>query len=69
MIVETGTAHGGSAWFLGDMCELVGNGRVITVDIDADATPEHPRVTYIAGDSVAFSGCQARWYPDLRGRN
>jgi cephalosporin hydroxylase len=53
VIVETGTAHGGGAWFLGDMCELAGNGRVITVDIDADATPEHPRVTYIAGDSVA----------------
>jgi cephalosporin hydroxylase len=53
VIVETGTAHGGGAWFLGDMCELVGNGRVITVDIDADATPEHPRVTYVAGDSVA----------------
>jgi len=53
VIIETGTAHGGGAWFLGDMCELAGNGRVITVDIDADATPEHPRVTYIAGDSVA----------------
>jgi cephalosporin hydroxylase len=53
VIVETGTAHGGSALFMGDMCELLGRGRVITVDIEAKATPEHPRVTYVAGDSVA----------------
>jgi cephalosporin hydroxylase len=53
VIVETGTSHGGSALFIGDMCELVGQGRVITIDIDAKATPEHPRVSYVAGDSVA----------------
>jgi cephalosporin hydroxylase len=53
VIVETGTAFGGSALFLGDMCEIVGHGHVITIDIKATPRPEHPRVRYVTGDSVA----------------
>jgi cephalosporin hydroxylase len=53
-IVETGTRFGGSALFLADMCELVGCGRVVTVDIAHEAgRPEHPRISYVRGSSVA----------------
>lgn len=34
-IIETGTNQGGSAHFLGSMCELLGHGRVVTIDIEA----------------------------------
>lgn len=33
-IIETGTAYGGSALFYASLLELLGNGRVITVDIE-----------------------------------
>jgi cephalosporin hydroxylase len=54
VIVETGTAFGGSALFLGSMCDLVGNGKVITIDVEGkDGRPEHERVQYITGSSTA----------------
>jgi cephalosporin hydroxylase len=52
VIIETGTRFGGSAMFLAHLCDLIGHGEVITVDIDADAQPSHPRVTYIEGSST-----------------
>jgi cephalosporin hydroxylase len=53
LIVETGTHRGGSALFLATICELVGHGRVISVDLKpVEATyPKHPRLTYIGGVS------------------
>jgi cephalosporin hydroxylase len=57
-IIETGTYWGGSALFLASVCEMLGHGEVITVDIrpiaESQATrPAHPRITYIEGSSVA----------------
>jgi cephalosporin hydroxylase len=57
-IVETGTYWGGSALFLASVCEMIGHGEVITVDIrpiaESQATrPAHPRITYVEGSSVA----------------
>ena len=51
LIVETGTRFGGSAVFLGDMCQLLGHGQVVSIDIHADCAPPHDRVTYVTGDS------------------
>lgn len=51
-IIETGTAHGGSALFFADMLELTGKGKVISIDIAAHLTPPHPRVIYIKGSSI-----------------
>lgn len=55
VIVETGTAEGGSAHFLADLCDLVGHGRIVTVDINhpLDRLPKHDRITYVTGSSVA----------------
>ena len=53
LIVECGTADGGSAWFLAGVCDLLGHGRIVTVDInDSPLRPEHPRITYLRGSST-----------------
>jgi cephalosporin hydroxylase len=52
LIVETGTCLGGSAFFFGSLCDLMGRGEVISIDIAARGTMPHPRVTYIAGSST-----------------
>jgi cephalosporin hydroxylase len=53
VIVETGTAFGGSALFLASMCDLLDHGRVITIDLqEFEGRPEHPRVEYVAGSST-----------------
>lgn len=55
VIVECGTAKGGSALFLASMCDLIDCGRVITIDVWEPPEPrrEHERITYMAGSSVA----------------
>lgn len=53
VIIETGTAFGGSALYLGDALERAGGpGMVISIDIEPDHLPaRHPRVRYIRGKS------------------
>jgi cephalosporin hydroxylase len=53
LIVETGTAHGGSALYLATLCDLLGAGRVVSVDaVERAGLPRHPRVTYLVGSST-----------------
>jgi cephalosporin hydroxylase len=52
LIVETGTAAGGSALYLASICDLQGHGRVITIDIeDRPDKPRHRRIEYVSGRS------------------
>jgi cephalosporin hydroxylase len=56
-IIETGTAHGGSAYFLADLVQLLGlDTKVITIDIEGAKTfpnrPYHEKIEYILGSSV-----------------
>lgn len=53
LIIETGTAEGGSALFLASVCQLLGRGEVLTIDKDAGERPRHDRVTYVTGSSTA----------------
>ncbi len=54
LVVETGTYRGGSALFLASVCDLLGHGRVLTVDIAVEeGRPGHPRIEYVRGSSVA----------------
>jgi cephalosporin hydroxylase len=54
VIIECGTLLGGSALFLCMTCDLLGKGRVITIDIDpSDGKPRHPRLTYLRGSSTS----------------
>ena len=54
VIVETGTNRGGSALFMANLCDLMGHGRIVTVDITTfpEGVPSHPRVSYIVGSST-----------------
>jgi cephalosporin hydroxylase len=52
VVVESGTYYGGSALFLADVCQALGSGQVITIDIDAKAEGvNHSRLTKISGSS------------------
>lgn len=54
LVVETGTYRGGSALFLAQMCDLLGQGSVLTIDLEAQPDlPRHPRIRYLQGSSVA----------------
>jgi cephalosporin hydroxylase len=53
LIVETGTMRGASAHFMAWIFDLVGSGRVITIDNrDLDGRPRHPRIEYLTGSSI-----------------
>jgi cephalosporin hydroxylase len=62
-LVECGVAHGGSALFYASMFELLGNGRVLGVDIEIrehnrkaiDAHPLSGRIELIEGNSIDAS--------------
>jgi cephalosporin hydroxylase len=54
LIIETGTAHGGSALYLACVCDQLGRGEVVSVDISPiEKRPLHDRVTYVTGSSTA----------------
>jgi cephalosporin hydroxylase len=60
VIVETGVAHGGSLIFYASLCELMGRGRVVGVDIEIrpanraaiESHPLGPRIQLIEGSST-----------------
>lgn len=53
LIVETGTAFGGSALYMASLCDVLDHGRIITVDIQPrDNRPSHERITYLNGSST-----------------
>lgn len=60
VIIETGVARGGSVLFMASLLEIMGNGKVIGVDIDIrahnrESIETHPmskRITLIEGGSV-----------------
>ncbi|HEY5494627.1 MAG TPA: CmcI family methyltransferase [Candidatus Anoxymicrobiaceae bacterium] len=61
LIVETGTQYGGSALWLANLLDVIGDGKVVTVDIQAwEALPrhervrvDHPRIEYLLGSSTS----------------
>lgn len=57
VLIETGSYKGGSALFFASIFDLIGEGRVITIDIEdtASRTLSHPRITTIVGSSVSDS--------------
>jgi cephalosporin hydroxylase len=53
LLIETGTSRRGSAMFYAHLMELLGTGRVITVDIvDKRDGLSHPRITFLEGSST-----------------
>jgi cephalosporin hydroxylase len=52
LLIESGTNRGGSALFYAHLFDLLGRGRVITVDITRMHDLEHPRVDFLVGSSL-----------------
>jgi len=52
IIIETGTYSGGSAYFLASLCDLLGRGEIVSIDIEPRSTIPHPRITYLTASSV-----------------
>lgn len=53
IIIETGTAFGGSALFLASILDSLSKGRVLTVEINRRKMPEHKRIKYFFGSSTS----------------
>ena len=53
LLIESGTNRGGSSYFFASLFDLMGYGRVITIDVEKLHDLSHPRVTYLLGSSVA----------------
>lgn len=52
VVIETGTAAGGSALFLAHVMDCIGEGRLLTIDVAEGPRPSHPRIQYIRGSST-----------------
>lgn len=53
LVIECGTAHGGSALFLATVMDALGVGRVLTIDIEPRPDrPQHPRIEYLDGSTL-----------------
>ena len=53
LIVETGTYLGGSALFFAHLFDVLGDGRVLTIDLQHRGRVDHPRVTQLEGDALS----------------
>jgi cephalosporin hydroxylase len=61
VIIETGVAHGGSLVLSASICELIGNGKVVGIDVDIrshnraviEAHPMKKRIQLIEGSSIS----------------
>lgn len=52
LIIETGTLYGGSALFMARILDIIGNGKIISIDIKKRDVPKHPRIKYCIANSV-----------------
>jgi cephalosporin hydroxylase len=53
LVVDVGTGSGGRALFLASICELIGHGRVVSIDETAHpGRPRHPRLEYVDGSPL-----------------
>ena len=53
LVVECGTRFGGSAYYIATLLDLIGHGRVLTVDVEAPkGRPVHRRISYLLRPST-----------------
>ena len=53
LIIECGTSRGGSAYFFANICDLLGHGRIVTIDVEIlPGRADHPCITYLHGSST-----------------
>jgi len=70
LVVETGTYRGGSALFLASLCDVMGRGEIMSIDVEPKRTdyPEHPRITYLGGRSSTDPDVLAEVHERASGR-
>lgn len=52
VVIEIGSAEGGSTLFMASLMDLMGHGRIVSIDIDRTRfAARHPRITTLTGDS------------------
>ncbi len=62
VIVEVGSAMGGGTLYLAHLLDLLGDGTVVSVDIDRTRfVAEHQRIVTVTGNSSSPEGRGARW--------
>src|SRR5438132_789397 len=61
LIIESGTAAGGSALFMASYCDAMGFGKILSIDIrPVDRNyPAHPRIAFLGGRSSLDEGVLA----------
>jgi len=52
LLIECGSCLGGSAIYYANLFDLMGKGRVISIDIEKQHNFTHPRVEFLIGDSA-----------------
>lgn len=52
LIIECGTGKGGTTIFLASICDLMNQGKIISVDINQILRPVHSRIKYLHGNTT-----------------
>lgn len=53
LLIECGTNRAGAAMFYASLLDLLGNGQIVTIDVQKMHNREHPRVTQLLGSSTS----------------
>lgn len=54
LIIETGTYFGGTTLYLANLCDILGHGEILSIDINHPKNlPKHKRITYLKGSSTS----------------
>ena len=53
LLIECGTNRGGSSLFFAHLMDLLGQGEIITIDVEKLHSLSHPRITYLLGSSTS----------------
>jgi cephalosporin hydroxylase len=52
LVIECGTNRGGSALYMANLFDLLGRGRVVTIDIESLHSLSHPRIDFLIGSDI-----------------
>lgn len=52
LLIDIGTGRGGSALYYAHLMDLLGGGRVMTIDVAKQHDLEHPRIEFVIGSST-----------------
>src|SRR6185436_4466149 len=53
LLIECGTNRGGAALFYANLFDLLGQGEVVSIDVERMHDRRHPRVTFLIGSSTS----------------